>query len=801
MKYYFKKTLRYFCYKISITGAVNSGKSSFHNNLLDQLKVNYKKSIVNHVENYCLEDNKNVFEINKRKCLITDTIGINEQMIKKFEKWKLKEYNFKFENNNIIKNYFNIITNSNLVLICIKHSEIRHCDILSYRIINDIYKNHNNIFTIIFNNSINKCDKIEYNYHDIYENFKNIIFYPYILDSYDKNDDLIEIIKKSIKQNVQINEKKINSEISNINLNNNEIKLENNEIKLENNEIKLENNEIKLENNEMKIENNEIKLENNEIKLENNEMKLENNEIKLENSEIYDLIDESIRIFHPSLSEETRNYFYKFVDLKKKDKSNIKLFNEYFSKNILNKTLKKISEENIYEKNKEIISNDEEKNLNKLKMVNKNNENTNDIEEINSDDSMHNNEENTMSNELNEYFFNKIQNNNFEEKKKVIDKLKNKKIQILKNIINRNENTNPYELIKLNEIHKNINEKIDSQHKSESKNDFYSSCDTFELNENENNNNLKEINNIIESNDDYSNKTKSRKKYVIDYGLNDEITICVLGEKNCGKTTLIQSILKNNIINEKDVFELFGKRKYINNDLSVYYKNKKIEILDTCSLKKQHKFRNEDNFSDEKNRVFSNIRKSDICIYIKEVKNNSISLNKDDKKMMFYLLKEKKNIIFVVNKIDLIISNFENKRSEFLKTFSNSFNDIPIIFLNSNNINHINALLNKIIFINKMNNITISTSILNLFLIEFLKLFPIPWLKKTKCHFKFIKQIKTNPLTFLIFTNLYKKIPNNYLTFFKKKLKSEFDLKYINIQFIFKTTCNNRNIKKNQIIK
>ncbi|CRG99796.1 GTP-binding protein EngA, putative [Plasmodium relictum] len=752
MKYCFEKSLRHFCYKISITGASNSGKSSFHNNLLDNLKVSYKKSIINDVENYSLENNKNFFEIDKRKCLIIDTIGINEQMIKKFEKWKFKEYDFKYENNNIIKSYFNIITNSNLVLICIKHFEIRQSDILSYKIINDIYKNQNNVFTIIFNNNnMNRCDKVEYNYPDIYENFKNVIFYPYILDSYDKNDDLIEIIKKGIKQNDQKIENKVDPQMSSINMENKETKLE-----------------------------------------ENKETKLE------ENNEIYDLIDESIRIFHPSLSEETRNYFYKFVDLKKKDKSNIKLFNEYFSAKILNKNLKIITEENLYEKNKEIIDNNEEKSLNNSELFNKNSD---DIKEINSEDNIYNGEENVNPNELNEYFFKKIQNNNFEEKRKVIDKLKNKKIQILKNIINRNENANPYELINLNEKYKHVNEKINSQNKSENKNNFYNSCDTFEFDENENKNNLNEINSIIESDHDNSNKTKSRKKYIMDYDSNNEIKICVLGEKNSGKTTLIQSILKNNIVNEHDVIELFGKRKYINDDLSVYYKNKKIEILDTCSLKKQHKFKNEDNFSDENNRVFSNIRKSDICIYIKEVKNNSISLNKDDKKMMFYLLKEKKNIIFIVNKIDLIIKDFENKRSEFLKTFSNSFNDIPVIFLNSNNINHINTLLNKIIFIHKMNNITISTSILNIFLIQFLKLFPIPWIKKTKCHFKFIKQIKTNPLTFLIFTNLYKKIPNNYLAFFKKKLKSEFNLKYINIQFVFKTTCDNRNIKKNQIIK
>ncbi|SOV73937.1 GTP-binding protein EngA, putative [Plasmodium sp. gorilla clade G3] len=916
-----KKFVRSFCYKICIAGACNSGKSSFNNDLLDRLNVSHKKSVISNVDNYCIKNNENVFKLHKKKCSLTDTIGLNERMLNKLEKWKLEGYNMDMENNNILKNYYNLIMDSNLIFICIKHSEIRQSDIFSYNIIKDMYKSLDNIYTIVYNNikditNTQHTHIQSYNFLHIYEYFTNIIFYPY-----DKNEDLTNIIKEKIInfyeiQNVtsQQNDDKFkdndelknhinqynDNTLKNCHINQNLLKTVNK--KEEREEKEKENIEKEEEKEEKeKIEKEEEKEE--KKKIEKEEEK-EKEELIFNNNQMYDIIDESVRIFHPSMSSETKNYFYKFVNLKKKDKSNMKLFNDYFSERILNRTPRKISQVEFNEKKNKIKKNnkinDNNNDCDKHEDHNDNNNNNNNYCNKNGDhkDNYKNNviimnnvknteetrkdnrpkeysmntninrmdthpvdntvnqcndnyyedikkeqasiyetynnegeDDNDHTNKFREYFFSKIQNNYiFEERKKDIQALKNKRIRILKNILNKKEHVNPYDLININEkkhdkdIQENhtndvplfycatsdiINEgkkHVEIVNKKDVKDKDLKQADHSKIDENIHSDVNSEIDcSVVNHFVDDDNKKININSYRNKIMMNDEnmcnkdIKVCVLGEKNCGKTSLIESILKNNIINENDIYELFGKRKYINNDMSFYYKNKKIEILDTCSLSKQHKFKNEDLLFDENNRVYTNIRKSDICIYIKEIKNNNINLNKVDKKMIFYLLKEKKNIIFIVNKIDLILTDFEKKRNDFLQIFSSLFNDIPIIFLNTKNNIHINTLLNKIIHIHKMNNIIISTSLLNLFLMQFLKLFPIPWLKKKKCHFKYIKQINTNPVTFLIFTNLYRKVPNNYLTFFKKKLKHEFDLRYINIQFIFKTTCDNKEKVKGRI--
>lgn len=326
-----KEFVRSFCYKICIAGACNSGKSSFNNDLLDRLNVSHKKSVISNVDNYCINNNENIFKLHKKKCSVTDTIGLNERMISKLEKWKLEGYNMDMENNNILKNYYNLIMDSNLIFLCIKHTEIRQCDILSYNIIKDMYKNLDNIYTIVYNNikdgtNTQHTHIQSYNFLDIYEDFTNIIFYPY-----DINEDLTNVIKEKIINFYEI--KKVTSQ-----QNDDQFK-DHHELK---NDISQDNDNI-LKN---------CHINKNLLNTLNKKEEEKEEELLFNNNQMYDIIDESVRIFHPSMSSETRNYFYKFVNLKKKDKSNMKLFNDYFSERILNRTPRKIGQVEFDEKKK-----------------------------------------------------------------------------------------------------------------------------------------------------------------------------------------------------------------------------------------------------------------------------------------------------------------------------------------------------------------------------------------------------------------------------------------------------------------
>ncbi|GAB66202.1 hypothetical protein PCYB_083630 [Plasmodium cynomolgi strain B] len=680
--------VRNLCFRISIVGAANSGKSSLHNRLMRQLNANYKQSLVHHEPNYCINSNESPFRVENTKCVITDTLGMNEQMMKRMQLWKHSKYERHHESNTIISQYFHVIRSSHLIFFCVKSSQIRESDILAYQIVSDVFTPRENLFTVLFEESAlrnggrggveeegeeddvaTRQDK--YNFLHAFEYFSNVVFFPNGLVWKDEGgEDLVELIRRKVREEVsrQLAEGATHAGA-----------------------------------------------EHEEAPTEAHStmdhptwapQKISTND------QVRDLVDESLRIFRPKLSEETKNFFYKYVDLRKKEKSDERLFNDFLSERILGKSLKKLTRGELVARG--AAAEVEAEAGAEVEVVG---EGVVDTAASTATSTAPNTAPNAAVHaeaQLVDYF-DKMEGD-FERKRRVAAKVKNKRMRLLQAIVAGQGGVNPYEL-------------------------------------------------------------------------------------NCGKTTLIEAILRRPIVREQDVMELFGKKKYINKDLTIEHKNVQITVADTCSLTKQHRFRREDTYHDEERQIFTNVHKSDVCVYVKEAKENNISISKEDKKMMFYLLRKKKNIIVVVTKIDTILSKFEEKKNEFLSSFSASFNDIPVVFLNPNNKMHVQTLLNRLVHIHKMSHIRIPTSTLNLFLIRFLQLFPVPWVRKKKCNFKYIRQVNSNPVTLLIFTNLYNDIPKNYLSFFKKKLKDEFRLRGVNIQFIFRTTCDSANARRSRFMR
>ncbi|ANQ07663.1 Uncharacterized protein PCOAH_00020690 [Plasmodium coatneyi] len=703
--------VRNLCFRISIVGAANSGKSSLHNRLMRQLSANYKQSLVHHEANYSINTNESPFRVENTKCLMTDTPGMNEQMMKKLQLYHHNMYQQHHQPNNLISQYFHVIRNSHLIFFCVKCSQVRESDILAYQIVRDIFTSKENLFTVLFDESVRNGrgeldDDVEttqrkYNFLHAFEYFSNVVFFPNRLPYQDEGEDLVDLIRRKVREEVNRHHATIVHHSTT----------------------------------------------DDDATMDDHTCDPQENST---NDDVMDLVDESLRIFRPKLSEETRNYFYKYVDLRKKEKSDERLFNDFLSERILGKSLRKWTREELVARG--AIQ-----------------EEANGVQEVEpvQEAAVHNATQIDAPHD----HVDKMQSN-FERKRRTAVKVKNKRMRLLQAIVGGQRGVNPYELLKLSDTGEDTpKEDATPIRESTSVKEVTPEEDTTHV----------------------GNATPEEAP--------PHLQVCILGERNCGKTTLIEAILRRPIVREQDVVELFGKKKYINRDQTIEHKNVQITLADTCSLTKQHRFRGEDNYHEEDKQVFTNVHKSDLCVYVKEAKENNLTVSKEDKKIMFYLLKKKKNIIVVVSKIDTILSNFEEKKNEFLSSFSSSFNDIPVVFLNPNNQMHVQTLLNRMVHIHKMSHVRIPTSTLNLFLIRFLQLFPIPWVRKKKCSFKYIRQVNTNPVTFLLFTNLYHNVPNNYLSFFKKKLKDEFHLRSVNIQFIFRTTCDNANARRSRFVR
>ncbi|EUD65638.1 hypothetical protein C922_03884 [Plasmodium inui San Antonio 1] len=735
--------VRNVCFRISIVGAANSGKSSLHNRLMRRLSANYKPSLVHQEPNYSIDTNESPFRVENTKCVIADTLGMNEQMMRRMQLLKHSKYEGHVQCNNLISQYLHGIRSSHLIFFCVKCSQVRESDILAYQIVRDIFTQSENLITVLVDESIlrNGGGGVEddvgtsqgrYNFLHAFEYFSNVVFFPNGLVWQDQGEDLVDLIRRKVREEVsrQLDEGDTHAGV---------------------------------DHKEAPIDE--------DATVEHPPGDPTNN---YTNDEVRDLVDESLRIFRPKLSEETRNYFYKYVDLRKKEKSDERLFNDFLSERVLGKSLKRLTRGELLARGGEAGSEEEEAAVNTTSST------------------PANTPANTASNNavhggapLRDYF-DKMQGD-FERKRTVAAKVKNKRMRLLRAIVGGQGGVNPYELLKLTGAGEatpvgevTVGEVTVGE------------VAVGEVTDVEAANHIGAANHV---------EAATPKGGATPEEAHTHLQVCFLGERNSGKTTLIEAILRRPIVRDQDVMELFGRKKYINKDLIIQHKNVQITVADTCSLTKQHRFKGEDTYHDEEKQVFTNVERSDLCVYVKEAKENTISVSKEDKKMMFYLLRKKKNIIVVVTKIDTILTKFEEKKNEFLSSFSSFFNDIPVVFLNPNNQMHVQTLLNRMVHVHKMSHIRIPTSTLNLFLIRFLQLFPVPWVRKKKCHFKYIRQVNTNPVTFLVFTNLYQNIPNNYLSFFKKKLKDEFHLRSVNIQFIFRTTCDNANARRSRFVR
>ncbi|QJC38394.1 ribosome biogenesis GTPase Der [Enterobacteriaceae endosymbiont of Donacia fulgens] len=246
---------------------------------------------------------------------------------------------------------------------------------------------------------------------------------------------------------------------------------------------------------------------------------------------------------------------------------------------------------------------------------------------------------------------------------------------------------------------------------------------------------------------------------------NKNIKLAIIGMPNVGKSTLI-----NKFVNEKRIIidDIPGTTRE-NISISLNHLNKNITIIDTAGIKKKNKIINQI----EKisiNESYKTIKKSDIILYI--INGEKKNFYNQDIKIIKYIILQKKPIIIIINKIDLI------KFQDIIfikKLIKKKFKYFPIISISAKfivNLKNIFKLIYKIYNISKK---IYSTSKLMKILNLATKLVLPPMYNGRRIKLKYIHQLKNNFLVFKIHGNQLTKLNNNYkiylLNFFYKKLK------------------------------
>jgi GTP-binding protein len=278
------------------------------------------------------------------------------------------------------------------------------------------------------------------------------------------------------------------------------------------------------------------------------------------------------------------------------------------------------------------------------------------------------------------------------------------------------------------------------------------------------------------------NKEKKTVIYFNNYKKNLIILprITIVGRKNVGKSSLINTLLNNK---QRIVCDKPGTTR---DGIEVFYNkfNFQCLLIDTAGFIK-NKIKSEDIEYFSFIRTTKFIYNSDLCFLMIDVK---IGFKKQDLKVFNFIKNKRISILILINKCDLIKekNNLQKVKKNILKKIY-PFTDVPIYFISNYTKQNIIKAFKKGINIIKKQNQKISTSYFNKIMLPIIE--RNKFINRKTYSIKYcVPILKKGINKFIFFSNNPKIIPISYKRFLEKKIRENFDLVGIPITIKFKKT-------------
>ncbi len=256
--------------------------------------------------------------------------------------------------------------------------------------------------------------------------------------------------------------------------------------------------------------------------------------------------------------------------------------------------------------------------------------------------------------------------------------------------------------------------------------------------------------------------------------------ISVSGRPNVGKSSLINALL--------------GETKNIVTDIpgttrdSIDSRYKKyghdFNIVDTAGIRKKNKV-NEDIEYYSVLRSIRSIENSDVVLLLIDA---TRGFETQDQKIFDLILKNKKGVVLVVNKWDLI-DKLKASTKDFIEKIKEKtapFVDLSIMFISATEKLRILKVVDEAINVYKRIKFRIKTGELNRYLLETIQITPPPSVKGKYVKIKYITQLPTKKPAFVFFCNLPQYVKESYKRFLENKLRDKYNFSGVPIQLFFR---------------
>ena len=250
----------------------------------------------------------------------------------------------------------------------------------------------------------------------------------------------------------------------------------------------------------------------------------------------------------------------------------------------------------------------------------------------------------------------------------------------------------------------------------------------------------------------------------------------IVGRPNVGKSSIVNALLGE----ERNIVTPIAGTTRDSIDTRFNQFGLDFLLVDTAGLRKRGKV-DEDLEYYSVIRAIRAIEESDVCILVIDA---TRGLEGQDQTILDTILKNKKGVVIVVNKWDLIEKDTHTSE-EFEKGIRRTiapFNDVPIYFTSAITKQRILKMLEGAMQVYKNRSKRIATSVLKEQMLAVIEKTPPPAYKGKYVRIKYVTQLPTPWPSFAFFANLPQYVRAPYKRFLENKLREFFDFQGVPIQ-------------------
>ncbi len=254
----------------------------------------------------------------------------------------------------------------------------------------------------------------------------------------------------------------------------------------------------------------------------------------------------------------------------------------------------------------------------------------------------------------------------------------------------------------------------------------------------------------------------------------------VVGRPNAGKSSIINAFIgeDRNIVTDvagttrDSIFTRYNKF------------GKDFYLVDTAGLRKRNKEKDDVEFYSTMRSVRA-IESADVCILMVDA---TRGLESQDKKIFGLVERNKKGIVVVVNKWDLIEKG-NNTMKEWEDNIRREFapyTDIPIVFTSVPSKQRIHQVVEQACRVYDNMKRKVGTSQLNELMLPLIESFPPPMYKGKVVKIKYVTQIPTPTPTFAFFCNLPQYVREPYMRRLENIIRKQWDFSGVPVGIVMR---------------